>query len=116
MGGRDELGPTAVLKSVSKLDNLLLSNGSLLNLKMMPSTLEGEQGLNKMADFLTAFMRLKLLHVQFNVVNVETLLEAQKNPQDFSGLLVRVAGYSAFFVELSREIQDDIIRRTAHRL
>ncbi len=116
MGGRDELGPTAVLKSVSKLDNLLLSNGSLLNLKMMPNTLEGEQGLNKMADFLTAFMRLKLLHVQFNVVNVETLLEAQKNPQDFAGLLVRVAGYSAFFVELSREIQDDIIRRTAHRL
>lgn len=116
MGGRDELGPTAVLKSVSKLDNLLLSNGSLLNLKMMPSTLEGEQGLNKMADFLTAFMRLKLLHVQFNVVNVETLLEAQKNPQEFAGLLVRVAGYSAFFVELSREIQDDIIRRTAHRL
>ena len=116
MGGRDELGPTAVLKSVSKLDNLLLSNGSLLNLKMMPSTLEGEQGLNKLADFLLAFMRLKLLHVQFNVVNVETLLAAQKNPQDFAGLLVRVAGYSAFFVELSREIQDDIIRRTAHRL
>ena len=116
MGGRDELGPTAVLKSVSKLDNLLLSNGSLLNLKMMPSTLEGEQGLNKLADFLVAFMRLKLLHVQFNVVNVETLLEAQKNPQEFAGLLVRVAGYSAFFVELSREIQDDIIRRTAHRL
>jgi len=116
MGGRDDLGPTAVLKSVSKLDNLLLSNGSLLNLKMMPSTLEGEQGLNKLADFLVAFMRLKLLHVQFNVVNVETLLEAQKNPQDFAGLLVRVAGYSAFFVELSREIQDDIIRRTAHRL
>ena len=116
MGGRDELGPTAVLKSVSKLDNLLLSNGSLLNLKMMPSTLEGEHGLNKLADFLVAFMRLKILHVQFNVVNVETLIEAQKNPQEFAGLLVRVAGYSAFFVELSKEIQDDIIRRTAHRL
>ena len=116
MGGRDDLGPTAVLKSVSKLDNLLLSNGSLLNLKMMPSTLEGEQGLNKLADFLVAFMRLKLLHVQFNVVDVETLRAAQQNPQDFAGLLVRVAGYSAFFVELSKEIQDDIIRRTAHRL
>lgn len=116
MGGRDELGPTAVLKSVSKLDNLQLSNGSLLNLKMMPSTLEGEQGLNKLADFLIAFMRLKLLHVQFNVINVDTLLKAQANPQDYSGLLVRVAGYSAFFVELAKEIQDDIIRRTAHRL
>lgn len=116
MGGRDDLGPTAVLKSVSKLDNLLLSNGSLLNLKMMPGTLEGENGLNKLADFLVAFMRLKLLHVQFNVVDVETLRAAQQNPQDFAGLLVRVAGYSAFFVELSKEIQDDIIRRTAHRL
>ena len=116
MGGRDEFGPTAVLKTVSKLDNLLLSNGSLLNLKMMPATLEGEHGINKLADFLVAFMRLKLLHVQFNVVDVETLKKAQASPQEFSGLLVRVAGYSAFFVELSKEIQDDIIRRTAHRL
>lgn len=116
MLGQDQVGPTAVLKSVSKLDNFLLSNGSLLNAKFTPSTLEGQQGINKLCDFLHAFMKLKLQHIQFNVLNAETLKEAQKNPQDYAGLVVRVAGYSAFFVELSKEIQDDIIRRTAHEL
>ncbi|MFU2315537.1 formate C-acetyltransferase [Rahnella sp. PCH160] len=116
MLGQDHQGPTAVLKSVSKLDNTLLSNGTLLNVKFTPSTLEGLQGLNKLADFLGAFTRLKLQHVQFNVVNAEQLSEAQRRPQDFAGLVVRVAGYSAFFVELSKEIQDDIIGRTAHQL
>ena len=78
--------------------------------------LEGEAGLRKLADFLRAFTQLKLQHIQFNVVNADTLREAQQRPQDFAGLVVRVAGYSAFFVELSKEIQDDIIRRTAHQL
>ncbi|MBW7984467.1 formate C-acetyltransferase [Enterobacillus tribolii] len=116
MLGQDSQGPTAVLKSVSKLDNYLLSNGTLLNVKFTPSTLEGQQGLNKLADFLGAFTKLKLQHIQFNVVNADTLREAQARPQDYAGLVVRVAGYSAFFVELSKEIQDDIIRRTAHQL
>ncbi|QBJ31615.1 formate C-acetyltransferase [Hafnia alvei] len=116
MLGQDAQGPTAVLKSVSKLDNYLLSNGTLLNVKFTPSTLEGQAGLNKLADFLGAFTKLKLQHIQFNVVNAETLRAAQEKPQDYAGLVVRVAGYSAFFVELSKEIQDDIIRRTAHQL
>lgn len=116
MLGQDAQGPTAVLKSVSKLDNYLLSNGTLLNVKFTPSTLEGQSGLNKLADFLGAFTKLKLQHIQFNVVNAETLRAAQAKPQDYAGLVVRVAGYSAFFVELSKEIQDDIIRRTAHLL
>ncbi|KNC92636.1 formate C-acetyltransferase [Trabulsiella odontotermitis] len=116
MLGQDAQGPTAVLKSVSKLDNYLLSNGTLLNVKFTPATLEGEAGLHKLADFLRAFTQLKLQHIQFNVVNAGTLREAQRRPQDFAGLVVRVAGYSAFFVELSKEIQDDIIRRTAHQL
>ena len=116
MLGKDQRGPTAVLKSVSKLDNYLLSNGSLLNVKFTPSTLEGEQGLNKLSDFLQAFMKLKLQHIQFNVLNAETLIKAQQNKEEYAGLVVRVAGYSAFFVELSKEIQDDIIRRTAHAL
>ncbi|WP_447314899.1 formate C-acetyltransferase [Klebsiella michiganensis] len=116
MLGQDVQGPTAVLKSVSKLDNFLLSNGTLLNVKFTPATLAGDGGLNKLADFLQAFTRLKLQHIQFNVVNTDTLREAQQRPQDFAGLVVRVAGYSAFFVELSQEIQDDIIRRTAHQL
>lgn len=116
MLGQDGQGPTAVLKSVSKLDNYLLSNGTLLNVKFTPATLDGQGGLNKLADFLRAFTQLKLQHIQFNVVNAETLREAQRHPQDYAGLVVRVAGYSAFFVELSKEIQDDIIRRTAHQL
>ena len=116
MLGQDMQGPTAVLKSVSKLDNYLLSNGTLLNVKFTPATLEGDAGLQKLADFFRAFTQLKLQHIQFNVVNAETLREAQRRPQDFAGLVVRVAGYSAFFVELSKEIQDDIIRRTAHQL
>lgn len=116
MVGQDAQGPTAVLKSVSKLDNYLLSNGTLLNVKFTPATLAGDGGLNKLADFLQAFCKLKLQHIQFNVVNADTLREAQQRPQDFAGLVVRVAGYSAFFVELSKEIQDDIIRRTAHQL
>lgn len=116
MVGQDHNGPTAVLKSVSKLDNYLLSNGTLLNVKFTPATLAGDQNLNKLADFLHAFSKLKLQHIQFNVVNAQTLLAAQARPQDFAGLVVRVAGYSAFFVELSKEIQDDIIRRTAHQL
>lgn len=116
MLGQDVQGPTAVLKSISKLDNFLLSNGTLLNVKFTPATLAGDSGLNKLADFLQAFTRLRLQHIQFNVVNADTLREAQQRPQDFAGLVVRVAGYSAFFVELSQEIQDDIIRRTAHQL
>lgn len=116
MVGRDHLGPTAVLKSVSKLDNYLTVNGSLLNLKFQPNTLKGHQGLNKFADFLMAFTKLKIQHVQFNVQSKETLLAAQKHPEKYSGLLVRVAGYSAFFVDLNKQIQDDIIARVEHQL
>ena len=116
MVGRDMLGPTAVLKSVSKLDNYLTTNGSLLNVKFSPKTLEGESGINKLCDFLYAFMKLKIQHIQFNVVSVSTLKSAQARPNDYKGLVIRVAGYSAFFIELSREIQNDIIRRTEHNL
>jgi formate C-acetyltransferase len=116
MVGRDRLGPTAVLKSVSKLDNFLTVNGSLLNLKFQPNTLKGIGGLNKFADFLMAYTKLKIQHVQFNVQSKQTLLDAQKNPEKYTGLLVRVAGYSAFFVDLNKQIQDDIIARVEHEL
>lgn len=116
MVGRDRLGPTAVLKSVSKLDNCLTVNGSLLNLKFQPNTLKGPVGLNKFADFLMAFTKLKIQHVQFNVQSKQTLLDAQKHPEKYAGLLVRVAGYSAFFVDLNRNIQNDIIARVEHEL
>jgi len=114
MVGRDKKGPTAVLKSVSKLDNYLMSNGSLLNVKFHPQALVGQEGISKMVGFLQAFMKLKLQHIQFNIVSADTLRAAQKNPENYKNLVIRVAGYSAMFVELSKAIQDDIIARTEH--
>jgi formate C-acetyltransferase len=116
MVGRDKNSPTAVLKSVSKLDNYLTSNGSLLNVKFNPSVLEGDEGIRKLVGFLQAFMRLKLQHIQFNVISAKTLRDAQKHPEKYKNLVVRVAGYSAIFVELNKSIQDDIINRTEHSL
>jgi formate C-acetyltransferase len=116
MAGRDQNGPTASLLSVSKLDNVLDSNGSLLNVKFSPATLEGEGGLAKLMAYIRAFSRLGIQHIQFNVVDRATLLDAQEHPEDHKDLVVRVAGYSAMFVELSKAIQDDIINRTEHVL
>jgi formate C-acetyltransferase len=105
-----------VLKTVSKLDNMLMVNGSLLNLKFQPNTLKGKEGIEKFANFLRAYTKLKIQHIQFNVQTRETLLEAQKNPENYRGLVVRVAGYSAFFVDLNEKIQNDIIARAEHVL
>ena len=114
MFGRDKLGPTAVLKSVSKLDNVLLTNGSLLNVKLSPGPLQSDQGLENFVNYLYAYMKLKIQHIQFNVVGRETLKEAQLYPEKYDNLVVRVAGYSAFFTELNEKIQNDIINRTEH--
>ena len=92
-----------MLKSVSKLDNYLLSNGTLLNVKFTPATLAGDGGLNKLADFYRPSAS-SLQHIQSNVVNADTLRERSSGRRTFAGLVVRVAGYSAF-VELSKEIQ-----------
>lgn len=116
MVGRDKHGPTASLRSVSKLENILDSNGSLLNVKFSPATLEGEAGIMKLTSYLRSFSRLKIQHIQFNVVDRATLIDAQLHPEQHKDLVVRVAGYSAMFVELSRAIQDDIINRTEHVL
>ena len=116
MAGRDQHGPTASLLSVSKLDNFLNSNGSLLNVKFSPSTLAGEDGLQKLMAYLRSFSKLGIQHIQFNVVDRKTLLDAQAHPEKHKNLVVRVAGYSALFVELSKAIQDDIINRTEHVL
>ena len=110
--GRDFKGPTAVLNSVSKADLSLASNGTLLNMKFLPSFFDGEQALRKFVALLRGFCRLHIPHVQFNVVSSQTLREAQANPARYRGLVVRVAGYSAYFVELDRDLQDEIIRRT----
>lgn len=116
MFGRDIYGPTAVLKTLSKLDNVLLTNGSLLNVKISPSALKDEKGINNFVNFIYAYIKLKLTHIQFNVISADTLKQAQLQPQKYSNLVVRVAGYSAFFNELNKKIQDDIIHRTEHKL
>ncbi len=116
MVGRDKEGPTAVLQSVSRLDHTLLTNGSLLNVKFHPATLEGEAGIKRMVGYLKAYMRLKIQHIQFNIVSAETLRAAQAHPEKYSDLVIRVAGYSAIFVELNKRIQEDIIARTEHQL
>lgn len=114
MVGRDKNGPTSVLKSVSKLDNILTTNGSLLNVKFSPSVLDNDLGLRKFVDYIKGFIRLKLQHIQFNIISIDTLKAAQANPLDYRDLVIRVAGYSAIFVELNKAIQDDIINRTEH--
>ena len=110
--GRDRRGATAVLHSVSKLNLKLASNGTLLNMKFLPSFFEGPDALAKFAQLLRGFCTLHIPHVQFNVVSAATLRQAQANPDEFRSLVVRVAGYSAFFNELDKELQDEIIRRT----
>lgn len=116
MVGRDIVGPTASLKSVSKLKNIETTNGSLLNVKFSPSTLEGDKGIDKLVAYIRAYCTLKIQHIQCNVISKETLVDAKKHPENYRHLVVRVAGYSAMFVELSKEIQDDIIHRSEHVL
>lgn len=110
--GRDTHGPTAACNSVAKLDHGIASNGTLFNQKFHPSALSGTQGLVKFVALIRSFLDQKGMHMQFNVVSRDTLIEAQKNPEKFKHLVVRVAGYSALFTTLSRSLQDDIIRRT----
>ncbi|MFN8486240.1 MAG: glycyl radical protein [Caldilineaceae bacterium] len=110
--GRDLHGATAVLRSVSKLDLRLASNGTLLNMKFLPAFFAGEHALDKFVLLLRGFCRLHIPHVQFNVVSAETLRAAQADPDAHRSLVVRVAGYSAYFIELDKELQDEIIRRT----
>lgn len=110
--GRDVNGPTASANSVSKLDHGIASNGTLFNMKFHPSALKGRSGLEAFCAFVRAYFDQKGSHMQFNVVSRETLLDAQKNPENYKNLVVRVAGYSALFTTLSRSLQDDIINRT----
>jgi pyruvate formate-lyase/glycerol dehydratase family glycyl radical enzyme len=113
--GTDTGGPTKVMRSVSKLPTIR-SLAQLLNLRLSPATLSTEAGLARLVTLLKGFRSLKLWHVQFNSVDTATLLAAQREPEKYRDLVVRVAGYSALFVTLDRATQDDIIRRTVHEL
>ena len=112
--GRDEHGPTAVLKSVSRLDKSWTTNGGLLNMKFLPEFFKTESGIDKFAKMLRTFVDLEIPHIQFNVVNKEDLMAAKENPEQYRNLTVRVAGYTAYFVELAGELQDEIIARTSY--
>lgn len=114
--GRDMLGPTSVLHSVSRLNNSLTSNGGLLNMKFLPEFFETESNVEKFATFMRAFVSMEIPHVQFNVVRREDLIAAKKNPEQYRSLTVRVAGYTAYFVELAGDLQDEIIARTTQTL
>jgi len=110
--GKDVNGPTASCNSVSKLDHFIASNGTLFNMKFHPSALKGATGLETFVNLIRGYFDQKGSHMQFNVVSRETLLDAQKHPENYKSLVVRVAGYSALFTTLSRSLQDDIINRT----
>lgn len=110
--GRDVKGPTAAANSVSRLDHYIASNGTLFNMKFHPSALAGAGGLESFVALVRGYFDQKGSHMQFNVVSRETLRDAQKHPEKYKSLVVRVAGYSALFTTLSRSLQDDIINRT----
>ena len=110
--GSDRRGPTAVMKSLGKLDQAK-TGGTLLNQRFLPTALEGEQGIEKLAALVRGYFRMGGHHVQFNVVDEATLRDAQKRPDAYRGLLVRVAGYSDYFVDLDCNHQEEIIARTA---
>jgi formate C-acetyltransferase len=112
--GADREGPTSVIKSAAKMDQLK-TGGTLLNQKFTPSLLEGEKGLESFTHLIRAYFKLGGHHIQFNVVKAETLRAAQKNPEEYQNLIVRVAGYSDYFNNLSKTLQDEIISRTEHQ-
>lgn len=112
VSGRDVKGPTATANSVAKLEQIVASNGTLLNQKFHPSALAGMDGLYKFAALIRSYFDQKGMHMQFNVVTRQTLIDAQNHPEKYKTLVVRVAGYSALFTTLSRSLQDDIINRT----
>lgn len=111
--GADRAGPTAVIKSVAKMDHAK-TGGTLLNMKFSPQVLSGEEDMNKFSRLVRTYFTLGGHHVQFNVVSADVLQEAQRKPEEYRGLLVRVAGYTDYFCDLSRTLQDEIISRTEH--
>ena len=111
-GGTDFEGPSAVLKSVAKLPHDRFVQGTLLNMKIEPTLFSTEAGIHNVMALLKTLCSLNIFHVQFNVIDQHKLIDAQKHPEEYKGLLVRVAGYTAYFTELGKDVQDEIIGRT----
>ncbi len=112
--GRDQTAPTALLRSVARIDSQLGSNGTLLNMKFLPNLFSTDRDIGKFSSFLRTFVKLGINHVQFNVLRRKDLLAAMKHPEDHRSLTVRVAGYTAFFTELADDLQEEIIARTTY--
>ena len=108
----DKNGPTAILTSVSKIKQVHYSNGTLLNMKFSPSCLQGEEGIRKLTQLIQTYFDMGGMEMQINVISADTLKDAQKHPEDYKDLVVRVAGFSAYFVELHITGQNDLISRT----
>ncbi|HSO19413.1 MAG TPA: pyruvate formate lyase family protein, partial [Desulfosarcina sp.] len=113
--GMDRNGPTAVTRSAAKLDHIR-TGGTLLNQKFLPQVLADDTGIAKLAQLVRTYFRMDGHHIQFNVVDGRTLRRARQHPDDYRDLIVRVAGYSDYFVDLTEELQDEIVRRTEHEL
>ncbi len=109
-------GPTALLNSYAKLPNVLMPGGQLFNVKITPSAVDTEPGLDNWISLIKGAFEKKCMQLQFNIVSTETLKDAQKNPKNYTDLIVRVAGYSGYFVDLRPEVQNDIIARTEHKI
>jgi formate C-acetyltransferase len=113
--GTDISGPTAAMKSVAKVNHENHPGGTLLNLKFLPKAVEGEKGISALSALIRGYFDLGGYHCQFNVIDPQTLRDAQEYPEKHQDLIVRVAGYSSRFVILSKDVQDEIIRRTSHK-
>ena len=111
-GAHDTKGPTAIANSVAKVDHSLATNGTLLNMKFPQEAVAGTQGRDNLVSFIDEYLARQAMHVQFNVMSSATMRAAQKKPEDYRDMLVRVAGYSAYFVELGKPLQKDLIQRT----
>ncbi len=111
--GADRFGPTAVLKSAAKIDHIR-TGGTLLNQKFTPAFLDSAEGIDKITRLIRSYFKMDGHHIQFNVVTAETLRQAQQEPEKYRDLIVRVAGYSDYFNDLGKDLQDEIIRRTEH--
>ena len=114
VAGRDTSGPTANIKSMSKLDQRNATTGTLYNIKFDPAIIKGEPGIDILESIIKTYFDIDGEHIQINIVDEETLRDAQRNPSEYANLMVRVAGYSAYFIELNRDVQEALIARTAH--
>lgn len=111
-GSHDVSGPTAIANSLTKVDHSLATNGTLMNLKFPQEAVAGVEGRDNLVNFIDEYLAKQAMHVQFNIMSAATMRAAQKKPEDYKDMLVRVAGYSAYFVELGKPLQKDLIQRT----